>query len=265
MNFPETFEEQPINLIPHPLTLIRMDTCDSTNNFIRSHLSELVDRFPVGVSSGTQLKGRGRGDRTWFSVPGKGLYISLGFFVSTPQYLNMLSLIAGISISETLERITKKKFTLKWPNDVLYKGQKIAGILIENIIKKENIISICGMGININHSRTDFPGQLKERAVSLKVITGQNRKPRDIEPKLIRIFFKWLDILEKGETSPIISRVRQINHFKPGEVIVFNQGRKSIKGNFLDINQNGGIVIQHSSGERGIYFSGEIDSDLQSS
>lgn len=265
MNFPETIEEQQIDLIPHPLTLIRLGTCDSTNNFIRCHLSELADRFPVGVSSRTQLKGRGRGDRTWFSSPGKGLYISLGFFITTPQYLNMLSLIAGISISETLEQITKNKFTLKWPNDVLYNGQKIAGILIENIIKKENIISICGMGININHSRTDFPGQLKERAVSLKIISGQTRKPGDIEPKLIRIFFKWLDILEKGETSPIINRVKQINHFKPGEAIVFNQDRKSIKGRFLDINQNGGVVIQHSNGEKGIYFSGEIDPDLQSS
>lgn len=262
MNLLETIRKQQIDLFPYPLTLFKLDTCDSTNNFIRRHLSELTEQFPVGVSSRTQLKGRGRGDRTWFCIPGKGLYMSLGFFVRTPQYLNMLSLIAGISISEILKRVTKREFTLKWPNDVMYQGKKIAGSLIENIIKKDNIISICGMGINLNHNQTDFPMELQEKAISLKIITGQSRESRDIEPQLIRMFFKWMDKLNKGETSSVINKVRQITHFKSGEEIIFNQNKKSIKGRFLEINQNGGIVIQHSSGEKGIYFSGEIDSDL---
>ena len=262
MNDLRKIKKKRIDLFPRPLTLIKLESCDSTNNFVRCHLSELIEHFPVGISARTQTKGRGRNNRTWFSFPGKGLYISLGFFISSPQYLNMLSLIAGISISETLTLITKRQFTLKWPNDIFYESQKIAGSLIENIIKTDRITSICGIGININHNRIDFPEPLKERAVSLKIITGQSLEPHVIEPQLIRTFFKWLGILEKGETSPIINKARQINRFQPGEEIVFTQNRKSIKGQFLDINQNGGIEIQLSNGKRGIYFSGEIDSDL---
>jgi BirA family biotin operon repressor/biotin-[acetyl-CoA-carboxylase] ligase len=262
MNGFPTVNKTRINLIPHPLTLIKLDSCDSTNNVVRSHLSELTEDFPVGISARIQTKGRGRNDRTWFSSPGKGLYISLGFFISSPQYLNLLSLIAGISISETLAHITKRTFTLKWPNDIFYKGQKIAGVLIENIIKKDRIISICGMGINVNYIRADFPGPLKERAVSLKMITRQSREPSDIESPLIRTFFKWLHILEKGETSPIVNRASQLSHFQVGEEIVFTHNKDSIKGQFLGINQNGGIEIQLSNGKRGIYFSGEIDTDL---
>ena len=256
-----TINKTLINLFPHPLTLIKLDSCDSTNNVVRSHLSELIKDFPVGIAARIQTKGRGRNNRTWFSPLGKGLYISLGFFISSPQYLNMLSLIAGISISETLAHITKRNFTLKWPNDIFYQGQKIAGVLIENIIKTDRIISICGMGINVNHIRTDFPGSLKERAVSLKMITGQSREPNDIESPLIRTFFKWLDILEKGETSPIINRARQLSQFQAGEEIVFTHNNDSIKGQFLGINQNGGIEIQLSNGKKGVYFSGEINSD----
>jgi BirA family biotin operon repressor/biotin-[acetyl-CoA-carboxylase] ligase len=262
MNSDNLIEKQQIEIASHSFTLIRLDSCDSTNNFIRHHLSELTELFPVGISSRTQLYGRGRDDRTWFSIPGKGLYISLGLFINSPQYLNLLSLIAGISISQTLNRITNREFKLKWPNDVLYKGKKIAGILIENIVRKDTIISICGMGININHCRTDFPEHLKESAISAKAITGQSLKPHDIESQLIQLFFKWLDTLEKGETASIINTFRKMSHFKQGEELVFTQNRKSIRGRYQEINQNGGIELQLSTGEKKIYFSGEIETDL---
>ena len=225
----------------------------------------MANQFPVGISSRTQVKGRGRNDRKWFSTRGQGLYISLGFLFNEPEHLNLLSLIAGITLSETLNHITGREFSLKWPNDVLYQGKKIAGILIENIIKKDRIISICGMGININHLRSDFPDDLKGSAISARMITGQSLEIQTVEAHLIRLFFKWLDILEREEKSTIINTVIRMNCYERGEKITFHQNRKSFNARFLEINPDGGIVLEKTTGEKMVFFSGEIDPFPQSS
>lgn len=265
MNLKKLVEKKKINTGGHTLTFTRLNSCDSTNNYLRRNLTKMTDQFPVGISSRTQVSGRGRDNRKWFSARDQGLYISLGFFFNKPQHLNMLSLIAGITLSETLNRLTGREFNLKWPNDILYQGKKIAGILIENIIKKDRIISICGMGININHLRSDFPDDLRRSAISARMITGQYLEIQKVEPHLIRLFFKWLEILEREEKTTIINTAIRMNCYERGEKITFHQNRKPITARFMEINPEGGIVLEKTTGEKVVFFSGEIDPFPQSS
>jgi BirA family biotin operon repressor/biotin-[acetyl-CoA-carboxylase] ligase len=129
------------------LEVITLEECDSTNNYLKRNYERVKDKLPVLATCVLQTAGRGREQRTWLSSRGKGLYSSFGFNLAARQYLNLLPLIAGFSVIETLQTasgIRDMDLGLKWPNDVLCRGEKIAGILIENIIMETELFCIVG-------------------------------------------------------------------------------------------------------------------------
>ncbi len=243
-------------------TIIKLDICDSTNEYIKKHYMKIQDKFPLIITSPEQLKGRGRNNRKWFSPCGTGLYISMGFLMDNRQKIKLLSLIAGLSIAEALETISQKEFKLKWPNDVLYGKRKIAGVLIENIINVNEIISICGIGINLNQSQKDFPPGLRQKATSLKMITGQAIDIDTVTITLINTFFKWLAILEEGDKTKIIKMVNDLSVFSKGDPISFHHNNKIITGFFNEINREGGLILEKKNGNRDIFYSGEINLEI---
>jgi BirA family biotin operon repressor/biotin-[acetyl-CoA-carboxylase] ligase len=245
---------------PDFLYVIPLDQCDSTNNYIKTNHENLKDKLPVLVTSSFQTAGRGREERTWTSPKGKGLYSSIAFILGNSQNLNLLTLIAGISVIETLKKITVIELGLKWPNDILYKNKKIAGILIENIITASNIFCITGIGINLNHTAADFPGELKDKAVSLKMITGLTTNAEQINPLLAAILFQWLEKLKTDATEEIIQTANRYSRFLKDKNISFHHpsDNKIISGIFKGINHDGGLILEKREGTTAIYYSGEI-------
>jgi BirA family biotin operon repressor/biotin-[acetyl-CoA-carboxylase] ligase len=82
--------------------LIERDECDSTNDYIRRNRKELEAKFPIAVVAAVQTKGRGREGRPWFSARGLGLYASFGFHFGPIQNIPLLSLVAGLAVSDIL-------------------------------------------------------------------------------------------------------------------------------------------------------------------
>lgn len=249
------------------LEVITMEECDSTNNYLKRNYERLKNRLPVLVTSGLQTAGRGRAQRTWLSSRGKGLYSSFGFNLRARQYLNFLSLVSGLSVIETLQKaagtstISNSEWGIKWPNDVLYRGKKIAGILIENVIMETLLFCIVGMGINLNHTKDDFPGELAEKAVSLKMITGveNNYAVEEINPMLACFFFQWLEKLENGDNEEIIATVNRYSQFLMNKPISFHHlPDKFVSGIFKGINHDGGLILESEEGTMSIFYSGEI-------
>jgi BirA family biotin operon repressor/biotin-[acetyl-CoA-carboxylase] ligase len=220
----------------------------------------LKGKLPVLVTSSLQTAGRVREKRNWISPKGKGLYSSFGFNLENSQNQNLLPLIAGISVIETLNKITGIELGLKWLNDILYKNKKVAGILIENIITASNIFCITGIGINLNHTAADFPGKLKDKAASLKMITSLTTNAEQINPVLAAILFQWLEKLKTGATEEIIPTVNRYSGFLKEKNISFHHpsDNKIISGIFKGINHDGGLVLENKPGSTTIYYSGEI-------
>ncbi|MGD2089461.1 MAG: biotin--[acetyl-CoA-carboxylase] ligase [Candidatus Aminicenantes bacterium] len=245
---------------PDFLYVIPLDQCDSTNNYIKTNHENLQDKLPVLVTSSMQTAGRGREKRNWVSTKGKGLYSSFGFNLENRQNLNLLPLIAGISVIDTLKKITGIELGLKWPNDILYKNKKIAGILIENIITASDIFCITGIGVNLNHTTADFPGELQEKAISLKMITGLNTSAEQITPVLAALLFQWLERLKTGGTKEIIQTANRYSAFLKNKNISFHHAvdNKIISGIFKAINHDGGLILENKQGSTTIYYSGEI-------
>lgn len=249
-----------MNKFPDFLYVIPLDQCDSTNNYMKSNYEILKDKLPVLVTSSLQTAGRGRGNRNWVSPKSKGLYASFGFNLENNQNLSLLPLIAGISVIDTLKKKTGIELGLKWPNDILYKNKKIAGVLIENIITAFNIFCIIGIGINLNHSAADFPGELQEKAISLKMITGLNTNTGQINPLLAALLFQWLEKLKTGATEKIIQTANRYSDFLKDKTISFHHptDNKIISGIFKGINHDGGLILENKQTSTNIYYSGEI-------
>ncbi|MCP5101808.1 MAG: biotin--[acetyl-CoA-carboxylase] ligase [bacterium] len=249
-----------MNNYPGFLEIINLESCDSTNRYLKDRYGQLKEKLPVLVTSDLQTGGRGREQRIWVSLKGKGLYSSLGFYLDARQNLNLLPLISGIAVIETLNRLSGMDFTLKWPNDVLYKNKKIAGILIENVIMETRLFCVAGIGINLNHSKKNFPAELADKATSLKMVTDsrENYPVEKVNPILADVFFQWLDKLEKEKREEIIQTAGRYSEFLRDKAISFHHLGRVISGIFKGIHHDGGLILGSEDGGTTIHYSGEI-------
>ena len=151
---------------------------DSTNTRAR----ELAARgAPHGmlVTAGEQTTGRGRQGRTWSAPPGRALLCSL--VIRDPPRL--LPLAAGVAVAE----LVGSEAAVKWPNDVLVAGRKVAGILVEG--RPQERWAVLGIGVNVALREQDFPPDLRDRAATLGLA------PEAIEPtlkRLLRLLERWI-------------------------------------------------------------------------
>lgn len=235
-----------------------MDETDSTNSFIKLNHDKLKKDYPLAVFAESQLSGRGREDRKWYSLKNKGIYCSIGIDIKSIKNLNFLSLAVGVAISEFLTSITEVQYTIKWPNDILFKNKKIAGILIENIIIDTKISSVIGIGLNVNNDLNDFPDELKNRATSLKLITENLQNIKKIKADLIKFVFKWLNILENNEIQTILEKFHNLSKNLINKKIKFHYNGKMIDGIYKGIGENGEIILEDSNKNIMTFFSGEI-------
>ena len=158
--------------------LLFLETVDSTNTYSLSlikpanRLLQLPDYTGIVVISETQTKGRGRLERKWFSPPG-GIWMTIILQPSLGiQDLSKITLLSASVITETLNKSYKISLNIKWPNDILFKGRKLSGILAESEKINDKIYLIIGIGINVNNDFSNYKSE-NLNAVSLKEITGK--------------------------------------------------------------------------------------------
>jgi len=243
----------------HPFHVIELDSCDSTNNWIKENRNNLKDKLPVLVKARRQTAGRGRDNRVWESMEGLGLYCSFGFMMNIDKKIGLLPLAAGISVIHGLSEVSEINLGLKWPNDIIVKGkEKIGGILIENEIFKNQVFCITGIGVNINHEPGDFQGPLVKKATSLKAQTGGHFQITQVLEKLSRHFLYFLEQIEQDRGLEIIDQANYWSRHLLSRPISFHQGKTIIKGIFRGINHDGGVILEKQGGERKIFYAGEI-------
>ena len=133
-----------------------------------------------GAAEGTfvvaerQTAGRGRLGRTWHSPAGANLYASLILRPAMlPSIVPQLALVAGLSVARAIDDCTGLSAGLKWPNDVVMDGRKVAGILTEMDAEVERVHHvILGIGVNVNLATEALPPELRDKATSLAALAG---------------------------------------------------------------------------------------------
>lgn len=221
------------------------DCTGSTNADVRN----LMARSARGMAyAGSQSSGRGRlPGRQWHSEPGKSLLASLWFDESLlcpgpPSLLSALALVEALkSIASGLDGLR-----IKWPNDLMLDGRKLAGILCE----KTGKTIIAGFGLNL--AQENFPGDLGGRATSLFLSVG-------IKPEVREILEKLAENMEKGPVPDWLDRINAILFWR-GEMVRFRQGignGPAVSGILKGIRMDGALEILVN--EESLFFnSGEL-------
>jgi BirA family biotin operon repressor/biotin-[acetyl-CoA-carboxylase] ligase len=130
------------------------------------------------VIAGMQTKGRGRLKRSWLTPQGN---LSFSVILKPPLvYLPELIMISSLSVSKAIENVTGIRSSIKWPNDVLIKGKKVCGILIENEIRAHDVAySVTGIGINVGFDPCLYP-DIAHLACGLVLEAGKEITPAEV-------------------------------------------------------------------------------------
>lgn len=223
---------------------------DSTNNYLKNLSS--IDR--VLVVADYQSAGRGRFNRKWISKKSENLMFSLGLENLHLHLLNQLNFFCTVTIAWAIEECYNISIEIKWPNDLLLKGKKFSGILIENTIENTGKAKVI-LGIGINCNQIEFPDEISHRATSLKLYI---QKDIDREKLLAKIIDTFADNWDKFINQPsYFYNLYKSKCLSIGKKISVLFDNKIFTGNFLDISENGELILKTET-QTLIFNSGEI-------
>lgn len=230
-----------------------LESVDSTNDYAKKKAKELVDGSVI--ISLEQVKGKGRRGRSFHSGKGDGIYLSIilkpGF---EPTKAPFITSIAGAALVNTFNKFNIQT-KIKWPNDVLINGKKVAGILTEMSADMEFIEYIV-LGVGINVSGLEFPSELKNIATSLK-LEGYDVKKLSIIWQFIYEFELLYNLYLNENTSEVVNILRN-NSSVLGKQINVHYMNEIESAIAVDINNQGALIIKTQEGEVKELSSGEI-------
>ncbi|MBI2880792.1 MAG: biotin--[acetyl-CoA-carboxylase] ligase [Candidatus Tectomicrobia bacterium] len=238
---------------------IRWRAClDSTNEEAFRLAERELAPEGTAVAADAQTKGRGRLGRAWFSPPGAGLYLSV--LLRPPESASspaLLTLVAGVAVAEALEREAGRGPRLKWPNDLLYGGLKVGGILTEaRAGRGRAVTAVVGIGVNVLQRPEDFPPEIRLTATSVAAATGRR-------PERAALAAGILDALDAGYRDWLrhgFGRAAEAWRRKTstlGKRVRFVQGGLPVEGWARDLAEDGSLVVETPSGVTRIR-SGEV-------
>lgn len=242
--------------LPKGFTLHHVETIGSTND-------EAARLAASGVSSGTivladqQSKGRGRLGRDWQSAPGN-LHASILLRPNcTLQAASELSLLAGVALTELLARHAPdgQDIALKWPNDVLIDGAKVAGILLESGSDKGGRLThvVLGIGVNIAWSPDDMPYPV----TSLAARSFTQMPPEDWLFAYASSLEIWLDRWQRDGFA-VVRDAWRARSYGLGGPIRIRLGREDVDGRFVDLTEGGALLIEDADGTRRELTAGDV-------
>lgn len=230
---------------------------DSTNRYCMKNINKLTDKQVV--ISEIQTDGYGRYGRKWISSTGKNIFLSLVLkdFIMQNDFKSISSIthLAAVVICEILEDYGVYA-KIKWPNDVLVNGKKIAGILSQSVVQGNKIVGlVVGMGINLNIPKTILQN-IDKPATSLNVLLKKSVNNNFFLENLVKLFINRHNIFKKtGFASIKKEYIKRCNFL--GKKIKLSNNNNCIEGQAVNITNDGELVMEIDNNQK-IIVSGEI-------
>lgn len=243
---------------------LHFQTIDSTNTFLKDNAHSLSEGTVVYAE--TQVYGRGRGGKKWYSPQGKGLYFSI---LLKPQLASedipLVSLMTSLALKRAIEgyaehlKLPPRTLDIKWPNDLLYEGEKFAGILIESVYFNHKFNLIVGIGLNVSQEvNHDSPPELRGKIISLEQIYG-GKWNRSI---LLKRILSTFDHAYRNFNAEKIVEDYRLNSRIWGKLGTITIPEGALKGICQDITPRGELVISMPSGNR-TFINGSLTMEWQ--
>ena len=231
---------------------------DSTNKQAMLAASEGIQEGSI-FTADEQTAGRGRGDHSWHSPAGQGLYVSIVLRPQlAPNDVLWLSLIAGLAVHAAIKEVTTIAVDLRWPNDIMLADKKLGGILTELGTESGRIShAVIGIGLNINQA--DFPAELAALATSLRIETDREWPREEILTALLRALDREYRALlgSPAATRDIIRRFEHASSYaRNARVTVDDHGAAQFSGITDGLDARGFLRVQTSDGLRTVMSGG---------
>ncbi len=203
------------------------------------------------VVAGEQTAGRGRLGRRWISPAGAGLWFTV--ILQKGPESSFLPLLSGVAVAEALREVPGASVHVKWPNDVLLDGRKVAGILIE----ADSTTALLGIGVNVNLDQNSALEPWRDPVASLHEVSGA---PLPLEPILARILHsldEWLRLAREEGPAPIIMRWRELASTlgRRARIVL---PRAVLEGVAEGIDETGALLLRMDGGEQRRIAAGDV-------
>ncbi len=233
------------------------DTVSSTNRAAKA-LAEEGTGITV-VAAKEQTQGRGRKNRDFFS-PNGGIYLSAIFYphlyVEDSMYLTMSAAVAAV---RAVEEYCGVKAGIKWPNDLVYQGKKLCGILMETSVEAETgriQSAVIGLGMNVNTDH--FPEELEPLVTSLKQVTQKTWSRTQLLSRILVWLMRLVPLCETETGRQEIGQAyRELSVLLGKTVTVLEKGER-FEARILDIQKDGRLVLEDQEGKQRLCGAGEV-------
>jgi BirA family biotin operon repressor/biotin-[acetyl-CoA-carboxylase] ligase len=231
----------------------RLIVCDSVGSTNEEAMRLARDGDPgrLWLVAREQVEGRGRRGRSWSSPPGN-LYASLLLIDAAPsEHLPELGFVAGIALLSALREIlgNDPRLGLKWPNDILFDGAKLSGILLESsLLPSGRTACVAGFGVNCR----SHPATLPYAATDLTTIGTMLDGPEDMQPRLSDAMTEMLQVWARGLGFAEIRAQWLKSALGLGEPIHIALGTTNLSGVFETIDSRGRLILREGANTRSI-------------
>ncbi len=238
------------------------ESVDSTNTRASTWAEAGAPEGSIVVTE-YQTAGRGRHGRTWTADTGKNLMFSVILRPHLPpNQLGLITLCGGVAVAETIEGVAPLRATIKWPNDVLLRGRKCCGMLLESSFSGEREgppeFVILGIGLNVNQDA--FPSEIADRATSLQQAAHRPIERAPLCAELLLHLERRYQSLSEDDGASVRAAYEERLHDRGQRVTLRFTGRdEMVRGTIRGITRDGALRLGTPSGVE-VVRAGEVTS-----
>jgi len=249
----------------------------ASTNDVAGQCARGADSDGLVVFAEEQTAGRGRTGATWLSRPGESLLFSF-VLIDLKAGNELLSLACAVGVAEAIGRVGGHHAAIKWPNDVMLDGKKVAGILVESSRVSQNVsktarasccvprnpsderratsdavrtTTIVGIGINCHQSRETLPDEIQATATSLDLVGGTTCQRVTVAKRVLTSLDHWIRAAERDKNQVIEAWSRLSTQLNQRVALSYNG--KRFTGNCVGVDPENGLILQLDRGGRRMF------------
>lgn len=233
---------------------------DSTNNYLKKFGSQGEKENQLVIAE-SQTGGRGRMGRSFYSPNGTGVYFSLLLHPEfSAEKTLFLTVMAAVSVAETIMKYNSNDVKIKWVNDIYIDGKKVCGILTEGAINGNKMLdyAVVGIGINVAAPGNGFPDDIKDIATSLFPGNTEENIKEKIVADVVNKFF----IMYNGEDKDYVKRYKEYSYLTGKEINIIS-GENIRPATVIDITDDCHLLVKNENGEIEEISSGDVSVRLK--
>lgn len=263
LNVPDVLHADDLLSLVRPGQIIGRDirvfeATQSTND-----VAEKLARDGVGegvvVFAESQTRGRGRMGRKWLSPARKGLWFSVLLRPDMrPQAATQLTVAAATALVRAIRSVAALEAEIKWPNDILIRGKKVAGVLTELNAELDHIkYLILGIGVDVNLMPSDLPPDVRKIATSLKAETGQTLRRADLAAAILHELDRDYERIRNHEFASI-AQEWQARCATLGHRVTIQIGDRALQGRAESLDGDGALLLRTDYGHLERVIGGDL-------